>query len=79
MPAATAIDDEILDWLDAVYGLDSNTDQGITPYVPYYYQAGDPARLPVRQAAHLARAAAYRGQDVAESYVPRELPLASSR
>ena len=73
VPATTASDEEILSWADAVYGLDSNTDQGITPYVPYYYQAATQLGYPYVQLRHLAKLQKYRGQDVAKSYVPREL------
>ena len=73
VPGAGASDEEIFGWLDAVYGLDSNTDQGITPYVPYYFQAATQLGYPDVKLRHLARLQHYRGQDKAESYVPREL------
>jgi hypothetical protein len=73
VPAASASDDEIFGWLDAVYGLDSNTDQGITGYVPYYFQAATQLGYPVIKLPHLAKLQRYRGQDRAESYLPSDL------
>jgi hypothetical protein len=73
VPAVTATDEEILAWVDGVFGLDSNTDQGITPYVPYYYQAATQLGYPYVKLRHLAKLQKYRGQDVAKTYVPREL------
>jgi hypothetical protein len=73
VPPVTASDDAVFTWLDAVYGLDSNTDQGTTGFVPYYYQAATQLGYPFLKLRHLAKLQHYRGQDVAESYVPREL------
>jgi len=73
VPATTASDEQLFGWLDAVYGLDSNTDQGITGYVPYYFQASTQLGYPDIKLPHLAKLQRYRGQDRAESYLPREL------
>jgi hypothetical protein len=73
VPPVTATDDAVLAWLDAVYGLGSNTDGGITPYVPYYFQAATQLGYPFIKLPHLKGLQRYRGQDVAASYLPAEL------
>jgi hypothetical protein len=73
VPPRTASSDQIFDWLDVVYGLDSNTDQGIAPYTPYYYQAATQLGYPYPKQTHLAPLQHYRGQDRAESYLPSAL------
>lgn len=75
VPATGASSDAIWAWLDAVYGLDSNTDQGIEGFVPYYFQAATQLGYPYISLRHLAKLQHYRGQDVAKSYVPRDLPV----
>src|SRR6185503_1175478 len=62
-------------WLNDVYGWDSNTDQGIEPFVPYYFQAATQLGYPFIKLKHLAKLQHYRGQDVAASYVPDELKV----
>jgi hypothetical protein len=39
VPAPTASDDDILNFIDLTSGLISGTDQGLEPYFPYYFQA----------------------------------------
>jgi hypothetical protein len=73
VPPVSATDDTLLNWINQVYGLDSNTDQGITGYVPYYYQAATELGYPVPKLRHLARYQQYRGEDTAKSYVPAVL------
>ncbi|AGZ41896.1 S28 family serine protease [Actinoplanes friuliensis] len=73
VPATTASDEAILGWLDAVFGLDANTDQGISGYVPYYFQAAAQLGYPVIKLKHLAKLQRYPGEDRAESYVPSDL------
>jgi hypothetical protein len=73
VPPASASSDDIWAWLDAVYGLDSNTDQGIEGFIPYYFQASYQLGYPEITLPHLARLQHYRGQDRAQSYIPRDL------
>lgn len=73
VPATTASDEAIMGWLDAVYGLDANTDQGTGQFVPYYYQAATELGYPYLKLPHLRRLQHYRGQDVAASYLPDPL------
>jgi hypothetical protein len=75
VPPTTASSDDIWTWLDAVYGWDSNTDQGVEPFVPYYFQAATQLGYPFIKLKHLAKLQHYRGQDVAASYVPDELKV----
>ncbi|WP_238008641.1 S28 family serine protease [Dactylosporangium sp. AC04546] len=73
VPPATASSDAIWEWLDLIYGLDSNTDQGIEPFIPYYFQASYQLGYPEISLPHLARLQRYRGQDRAQSYIPRSI------
>lgn len=73
VPAVTASDDAIYAWLDSVYPFDSNTDQGLEYYIPYYFQASYQLGYPYVRLDHLRGLQHFRGQDRAESYIPREL------
>jgi hypothetical protein len=73
VPPVTATSEAILGWIDAVYGLGSNTDAGVTPYFPYYFQAATQLGYPIIKLPHLKGLQRYRGQDVAASYLPAEL------
>lgn len=73
VPATTASSDDILAWMDAIYGLDSNTEQGIEGFIPYYYQAASQLGYPFVTLPHLKGLQHYRGQDVAQSYIPASL------
>ncbi|MFC5008054.1 S28 family serine protease [Dactylosporangium cerinum] len=73
VPPATASSDDIWAWLDLIYGLDSNTDQGVSPYIPYYFQASYQLGYPDVSLPHLAGLQHYRGQDRAQSYIPGEI------
>lgn len=73
VPPVTASSDDIWAWLDAIYGIDSNTDQGVGPYIPYYFQASYQLGYPDVSLPHLAGLQHYRGQDRAQSYIPRDL------
>jgi hypothetical protein len=59
--------------MDAIYGLDSNTDQGIEGFIPYYFQAAFQLGYPFVTLPHLKGLQHYRGQDVATSYIPADL------
>jgi hypothetical protein len=73
VPSTTATSDEIFAWLDTVYGLGSNTDEGVTGYFPYYHQAAGQLGYPLIKLPHLKKLQHYRGQDIAESYLPADL------
>jgi hypothetical protein len=74
VPRRSASNNTLLSWLDAIYGLLSNTDQGIEGFVPYYHQAATQLGYPFLKLRHLAELQRYPGQDVARSYVPRDIP-----
>jgi hypothetical protein len=73
VPPVTASSDDIWAWMDLIYGLDSNTDQGDTPFIPYYFQASYQLGYPDVTLPHLAGLQHYRGQDRAQSYIPRDI------
>ncbi|MFG1608407.1 S28 family serine protease [Actinoplanes sp. NPDC049265] len=73
VPSVSVSNDALLAWIDQIYGFDSNTDQGITGYVPYYYQAATQLGYPTPKLRHLAKLQHYRGEDEAKSYVPEAL------
>jgi hypothetical protein len=73
VPPAGATDDTLMNWLDYAYGLDTNTDQSITGFVPYFYQAASELGTPKPVLPHLRRYQRYRDQDEAESYLPAAL------
>ncbi|MET7419489.1 S28 family serine protease [Dactylosporangium sp. NPDC005555] len=73
VPPTTASSDDLWAWLDEIYGVDSNTDQGVGPYIPYYFQASYQLGYPDVSLPHLAGLQHYRGQDRAQSYIPRDL------
>jgi len=75
VPKATASGDEILAWLDSVAGFSGYTDEGIEPYVPYYFQSGTQLGGPELKTPHLAGLLRYPGQNGPRSYVPREIPM----
>ena len=73
VPPATASSDDLWAWIDLIYGLFSNTDQGIVDYIPYYFQASYQLGYPEIALPNIAALQHYRGQDRAQSYIPREL------
>jgi hypothetical protein len=75
VPKKTASTNDILAWLDIVNGLGGYTDQGVTPYVPYYFQAGTQLGAPNLKNRHLAGLLRYPGTNGPRSYVPRSLPM----
>ena len=56
-PPATATTETIYDWIDRVAGSTFYTDQGLDPYIPYYYQAGTQLGWPQPRFSAPARAA----------------------
>ncbi|GAA2382313.1 S28 family serine protease [Dactylosporangium salmoneum] len=73
VPPPSASSDDLWAWLDLIFGVDSNTDQGIEPFIPYYFQASYQLGYPDIKLPHLAGLQHYRGQDRAQSYIPQEL------
>ncbi len=79
VPSADASTDEIYDFVDQVSGFAFYTDQGITPYVPYYYQAGTQMGNPDMENAHLDGLLRYPGINSPRTFVPRDIPMEFDR
>ncbi len=73
VPAATATDDELYDWIDSVAGWSFYTDQSLEYYWPYYYQAATQLGAPGLKFEHLRGLRAYPGLYTANSSLPKEL------
>ncbi|AEV87017.1 tripeptidyl aminopeptidase [Actinoplanes sp. SE50] len=73
VPPATATDDELYAWTDAVAGWSFYTDQGLEYYWPYYYQAASQLGWPSLRFEHLRGLRHYPGLYTANSSLPAEL------
>ncbi|MFJ6697847.1 S28 family serine protease [Streptomyces sp. NPDC091272] len=74
--ARTATDDEIFNYLDEKSGFSSSSDQGLSGYTPYYYQAGTQLGAPQYEYPHLKGLMKW-GPEYFQSrvYVPRDIPM----
>ncbi|MEU7313202.1 S28 family serine protease [Streptomyces sp. NPDC007083] len=75
VPATDASTDTLYKWADEIGGWSAGTDQGITPYVPYYYQAGTQMGSPDYEEPLLDDVRKYPGLNVPSTYVPRSIPV----
>ncbi|SPT49314.1 aminopeptidase [Actinomadura madurae] len=75
LPAVTASDDELYKTLDTVSGLSFYSDQGLSPYIPYYYQAGTQLGWPSPKFKHLRPLLRYESSYQPRTYVPRDIPM----
>ncbi|MDL4777515.1 S28 family serine protease [Actinomadura xylanilytica] len=75
LPAVNASDDEIYKTLDTISGLSYYTDQGLAPYVPYYYQAGTQLGWPKPQFTSLRPLLRHEDSYKARTYVPKSIPM----
>ncbi|WP_433463273.1 S28 family serine protease [Spirillospora sp. CA-128828] len=75
LPAVTASDDEIYKTLDTISGLSFYSDQGLSPYIPYYYQAGTQLGWPTPKFKHLRPLLRYESSYQPRTYVPRDIPM----
>jgi hypothetical protein len=73
VPAATATDEQLYDWIDGVAGWSFYTDQALEPYWPYYYQAATQLGWPSLRFEHLRGLRHYPGLYTANSSLPPEL------
>lgn len=73
VPAATASDDELYDWIDSVAGWSFYTDQALEFYWPYYYQAASQLGWPSLRFEHLREVRKYPGLYTANASLPKEL------
>jgi hypothetical protein len=75
VPPASAPTDQIWKFLDDVTGFDSYTDQGIEPFIPYYYQAGTQLGSGQLDTPWLNGLLRYPGLYTPRSSVPRDIPM----
>ncbi|MEU7482888.1 S28 family serine protease [Streptomyces sp. NPDC042319] len=75
VPKPTVTTDALWAWMDKVGGFDSYTDQGMEPYLPYYYQAGTQLGEPGYQYPNVADLLRYPGINNSRTFVPRDIPM----
>jgi hypothetical protein len=75
VPPADAPTDEIYGFLDAVVSFGFYTDEGLDPYIAYYFQAGTQLGYPVPSFARLDGLLRHPGLYQPRAIVPRELPM----
>jgi hypothetical protein len=73
--AKNATDDEIWTSVDTISGFSFYTDQGLTPYTPYYYQAGTQLGAPTIQFPHIEKQYIRYGYQPPRNFVPRSIPM----
>ncbi|MGW2653067.1 S28 family serine protease [Streptomyces sp. NPDC001478] len=72
--AKNATDQEIWDSVDGISGFSAYTDQGLTQYTPYYYQAGTQLGSPDIKQPWLGTLSRY-GYQPPRNFVPRSIPM----
>lgn len=72
--AEKATDQQIWDSVDTVSGFTFYTDQGLEPYVPYFYQAATQLGAPMIHFPYIEKKYLRYGYQPPRSYVPREIP-----
>ncbi|RKI54766.1 multidrug transporter [Corallococcus sp. AB049A] len=77
IPEATATtpDGDLFEALDTVVGINSFSDQGITPYAAYYYQAAAELGWPQPYEKHLGALIHFPDTDTGEVYSPPGIPF----
>ncbi|MFI0411253.1 S28 family serine protease [Actinomadura sp. 3N508] len=75
LPALDASDDDLYKSLDGIAGLSFYTDQGLAPYVPYYYQAGTELGWPTPKFKHLRPLLRYESSYQPRTYVPSDIRM----
>ncbi|WP_416982853.1 S28 family serine protease [Streptomyces sp. T028] len=73
--AATATDDEIWTSVDTISGFSFYTDQGLSPYTPYFYQAGTQLGAPTIQFPHIEKKYIRYGYQPPRNFVPRDISM----
>ncbi|MEU6521863.1 S28 family serine protease [Streptomyces sp. NPDC046924] len=73
--AKNATDDEIWTSVDTISGFSFYTDQGLSPYTPYYYQAGTQLGAPTVRFPHIEKKYIRYGYQPPRSFVPRSIPM----
>lgn len=75
VPAASASTDAIYGFIDDVVSFAFYTDQGLEPYIPYYFQAGTELGWPMPSFRHLRGLTRYPDIYEPRALVPRELSM----
>ncbi|MFF8099074.1 S28 family serine protease [Streptomyces sp. NPDC016640] len=73
--AKNATDDEIWTSVDTVSGFSFYTDQGLSPYTPYYYQAGTQLGAPTIHFPHIEKKYVRYGYQPPRNFVPRSIGM----
>ena len=73
VPGPGATPDALYTWIDTYAGWSFYTDEGVTPYTPYYYQAATQLGWASLRFAHLEGLTRYPGLYSANSALPAEL------
>ncbi|MGW1980290.1 S28 family serine protease [Streptomyces sp. NPDC001889] len=72
--AKNLADQDLFKLIDDIAGFSFYTDQGLTPYTPYYYQAGTELGSPDIALPHLKGLTRY-GYQPPRNFVPRDIPM----
>ncbi|MFE6283314.1 S28 family serine protease [Streptomyces sp. NPDC057877] len=73
--AKNATDDQIWETVDTIAGFSFYTDQGLSPYTPYYYQAGTQLGAPTIHFPHIEKEYVRYGYLPPRYFVPRDIPM----
>lgn len=73
--APNATDDEIWTSIDTISGFSFYTDQGLSPYTPYYYQAGTQLGAPTIHFPHIEKKYVRYGYQPPRNFVPRSIDM----
>ncbi|MEO6065904.1 MAG: hypothetical protein ABIP49_09030, partial [Lysobacterales bacterium] len=73
IPPANATPAQLLEFINAVVGMDFYTDPVLDYYAPYFYQSATQLGGPGYEESHLASLLRYPGQDVPENYPPANI------
>jgi hypothetical protein len=73
--AKTATDQAIWDSVDTISGFSFYTDQGLSPYTPYYYQAGTQLGAPDIHFPYIEKQYIRYGYESPRNLVPRDIPM----
>ncbi|MFE6483241.1 S28 family serine protease [Streptomyces sp. NPDC057757] len=73
--AVNATDEEIWTSIDTISGFSFYTDQGLSPYTPYYYQAGTQLGAPTIKFPHIEKRLIRYGYQPPRNFVPRDISM----
>jgi hypothetical protein len=75
IPATTASTDAIYSYFDKISSALTYTDEGLEPFIPYYYQAGTQLGWPSPKFTHLHPLLRYESTYQPRTYVPADIPM----